>query len=40
MNKLVHFYAEITPEEIYEIINKNLSDFDVFLKAVKKLLQI
>ena len=38
-NRLVHFYAEIKPEEIYKIINGNLGDFDIFLKAVKKILE-
>lgn len=37
-NRLVHFYAEITPEELYEILQKDLGDFDKFLSAVKKLL--
>ena len=37
-NRLVHFYAEIIPEEIYKIINENLGDFDIFLKAVRKIL--
>lgn len=37
-NRLVHFYAEISPEEIYDIINHNLNDFDIFLKAVKNVL--
>lgn len=38
-NRLVHFYAEITPKEIYEILQNNLGDFDIFLVAVKKLLE-
>jgi len=38
-NRLVHFYAEITPQEIYDIVQKDLGDFDTFLSAVKKLLQ-
>lgn len=37
-NRLVHFYAEIAPKEIYEILHNDLKDFDVFLAAVKKLL--
>lgn len=37
-NRLVHFYAEINSEEIYEIINHNLNDFDVFLEAIKNVL--
>lgn len=38
-NRLTHFYAEITPEEMHGIIENNLGDFDVFLKAVKELLE-
>lgn len=37
-NRLVHFYAEITQQELYEILRKDLADFDTFLSAVKKLL--
>ena len=38
-NRLTHFYAEITPEEMCDIIQNNLGDFDIFLKAVKNLLE-
>lgn len=38
-NRIVHFYAEISPEEIYKIINDNLVDFDIFLKGVKNVLE-
>ncbi len=38
-NRLVHFYAEITPEELYGILHNNLADFDVFLHGVKELLE-
>lgn len=38
-NRLVHFYAEITPEELYSILNNHLNDFDVFLSAVKRFLK-
>ena len=37
-NRLVHFYAEISPEELYRIIQDNLGDFDVFLSAIKQVL--
>ena len=37
-NRLVHFYAEITEKEIYDILRNNLKDFDIFLKAIKNLL--
>ncbi len=38
-NRLVHFYAEVTPPELYEILQKDLSDFDIFLIAVKNVLE-
>lgn len=38
-NRLVHFYAEITPKELYDILQNNLGDFDTFLKAVKEVLE-
>jgi uncharacterized protein YutE (UPF0331/DUF86 family) len=37
-NRLTHFYADITPEEIHEIIKENIDDFDIFLKSIKELL--
>lgn len=37
-NRLVHFYAEITPDEILKIIHNNLADVEIFLKAVKVVL--
>lgn len=38
-NRLVHFYAEINQEEIYKILQNDLGDFDIFLAAVKKVLE-
>lgn len=38
-NRLVHFYAEIKPVEMYKIINNNLGDFEIFLKAIKEVLE-
>lgn len=38
-NRIVHFYAEITPKEYYNIIKHDLGDFDIFLAAVKKVLE-
>lgn len=38
-NRIVHFYAEIKPEELYDIIHKDIGDFDVFLSAVKRILE-
>lgn len=38
-NRLVHFYAEISSKEIYDIINNNIQDFDIFLEAIKTVLE-
>ena len=38
-NRLVHFYAEITPKEMYHLINNDLQDIETFLKAVKSVLK-
>lgn len=38
-NRLTHFYADVTPKEIYSILQKNLGDFDVFLKAVREVMK-
>ena len=38
-NRLVHFYAEISPAELYDILQKDLGDFDIFLAAIKKVLE-
>ena len=38
-NRLVHFYAEVTSEEIYGILQNSLGDFDLFSVAVKNLLE-
>lgn len=38
-NRLTHFYLEITPKEMYEIIQHNLGDFETFFKHIKKLLE-
>lgn len=37
-NRLTHFYADITPGELYKVIQHNLEDFDAFLADIKKLL--
>lgn len=37
-NRLTHFYFEVTPKEMYGIIQKNLGDFEIFMKCIKKLL--
>ncbi|OHA24322.1 MAG: hypothetical protein A3D50_02205 [Candidatus Taylorbacteria bacterium RIFCSPHIGHO2_02_FULL_44_12] len=38
-NRLTHFYAEITPSELYDILNTNLGDFETFLTATKNVLE-
>lgn len=38
-NRLTHFYAELTPKELHQIIQTDLGDFDVFLKAIKAVLE-
>lgn len=37
-NRLTHFYAEITPGELFVILERDLPDFDVFLSSIKNLL--
>lgn len=37
-NRLVHFYAQVSSEELYRILQVDLGDFDIFLSAVKNLL--
>lgn len=34
--RLVHFYAEITPKELYAIMRDRLGDIETFLKEIKK----
>ena len=38
-NRLTHFYAEITSEEIDRIIKDHLDDFKVFLEDIKSLMK-
>lgn len=38
-NRLVHFYADITEDEMYGIAQHNLADIEQFLSAVKALLE-
>lgn len=35
-NRLTHFYADITPDEIFIILKKHLADFDTYLMAIKE----
>ena len=38
-NRLVHHYSEVTKEELYDIIQSNLVDLDVFAKAIVNILE-
>ena len=38
-NRLTHFYSDITPQEIHEIIQNHLEDITVFLQAIRELLK-
>lgn len=33
-NRLVHFYGEVTDQELYDIIRDHLKDFEDFIKAM------
>lgn len=35
-NRMVHFYAEITQPELYDIITQNLDDFGLILGAINR----
>lgn len=36
--RLTHFYHDVTPKELYEIIHNNLSDIESFLSVVKEII--
>jgi len=38
-NRLVHFYVEVTPKEVYKVIKEDLKDFETFLAAIKNVLE-
>ena len=38
-NRLTHFYADIKPEELQQILSLNLDDFDKFAAAIRALLE-
>ncbi len=38
-NRLTHFYADVTPDEIQQILKNHLVDVDVFLQQVNNFLQ-
>lgn len=37
-NRFIHFYSEVTVEEMHQIIHDNLDDFDRFNESIKKVL--
>ncbi len=37
-NRLIHFYEEITPAELYGIIQNDLKDVETFARALKKII--
>jgi uncharacterized protein YutE (UPF0331/DUF86 family) len=38
-NRLVHYYKEIRPEEIYDILQRDLGDLEKFLKEMNAFLE-
>lgn len=38
-NRLVHFYDEITPEELNEIVQHRLGDLETFARALKAVIE-
>jgi uncharacterized protein YutE (UPF0331/DUF86 family) len=38
-NRLTHFYFEITPREMYDILRNNMEDFEVFMRYIRKELE-
>lgn len=38
-NRMIHFYLELTNQEIYAIIRDKLGDFEIFARAIVKLLE-
>ncbi len=38
-NRLTHFYADVKPEEMRQILRLNLDDFEKFAAAIKALLE-
>lgn len=33
-NRMVHFYKEVTPDELYDIVTHNIPDFDRFIREI------
>jgi uncharacterized protein YutE (UPF0331/DUF86 family) len=38
-NRMVHFYKEVTPNELYDIVTHNLPDFDCFIREIVSFLR-
>jgi uncharacterized protein YutE (UPF0331/DUF86 family) len=38
-NRLTHFYADVNPAELQQILRNDLADFDTFAAAIKALLE-
>jgi len=38
-NRMVHYYKEIKPEELYEVLQKDLGDIERFLVEIEKFLK-
>ena len=38
-NRLVHFYEEITPKELYQIVTKDLNDLEIFARSIVGLVE-
>ncbi len=38
-NRMVHFYKEVTPLELYQIVKNNLSDIEQFIKEINAFLK-
>lgn len=38
-NRMVHFYQEVTKEELYQIIQEDLGDLEKFCSYIKKLVE-
>lgn len=39
-NRMVHFYREVTPQELHHIIVNNLKDFDRFIREIAAFIRV
>ena len=35
-NRMVHFYDEVTPEELYQIVHEDLKDIEKIIQEIKE----